>query len=68
MANIIILCGGSLSVFQQKVLNRILSDSQIVVSAALIDARPRPSFMKRFKKNLKRGRGGYMLIMFFLRK
>lgn len=65
MASIIILCGGSLTVFHQEVLNRIISDSQIVVSAALIDARPRPSFMKRFKKNLKRGRGGYMLIMLF---
>ena len=62
---IIILCGGSLTVFQQEVLNRIMSDSQIVVSATLIDARPGLSFMKRFKKNLRRGRGGYMLIMFF---
>ena len=65
MVRIIILCGEFLTVFQQAVLDRILSDSRIVASAALIDSRPGLSFMKRFKKNLKRGRGGYMLIMFF---
>ena len=61
----IILCGGALSVFHQKVIQSIMDEPQISVSAVLIDARPRASFKKRFKKNLKRGRGGYMLIMFF---
>ena len=65
MVRIIILCGEYLTVFQQEVLDHILSDPQIVVSAALIDARPGLSFMNRFMKNLKRGRGGYMLVMFF---
>ena len=65
MTKIIILCGKSLTVFQQKVIQSIMDESQIIVSAVLIDARPKPSFKKRFKKNLKRGRGGYMLIMFF---
>lgn len=64
MIRIIVLCGGSLTVFQQKVIESIMNEPQIAVSAALIDARPRASFKKRFKKNLKRGRGGYMLIMF----
>lgn len=65
MVRSIILCGEYLNAFQQKVLNSILNDSRIVVTGVLIDARPGLSFMKRFKKNLKRGRGGYMLIMFF---
>lgn len=65
MVRSIILCGKYLNVFQQEVLNSILNDSQIVVTGVLIDVRPRLSFMKRFKKNLKRGRGGFMLIMFF---
>ena len=62
---IIILCGESLPVFQQKVIQSILCESRIIVSAILIDSRPGASFIRRFKKNLKRGRGGYMLIMFF---
>lgn len=66
MVKIIILCSGSLTVFQQEVIQSIMHESQISVSAALIDARPRASFKSRFKKNLKRGRGGYMLIMFFM--
>ena len=65
MARIIILCGKSLNTFQQKVIQSIMNESQISVSAVLIDARPGMSFKRRFKKNLKRGRGGYMLIMFF---
>ena len=65
MVRIIILCGGALNVFQQKVIQSIMDEPQINVSAVLIDSRPRASFRKRFKKNLKRGRGGYMLIMFF---
>lgn len=65
MVRIIFLCGGSLTVFQQKVIQSIMDEPQIIVPAVLIDARPGLSFRKKFKKNLKRGRGGYMLIMFF---
>lgn len=65
MVRTIILCGGTLNVFQQKVIQSIMDEPEIIVSAVLIDSRPRASFRKRFKKNLKRGRGGYMLIMFF---
>ena len=65
LTNIIVLCGGSLTAFQQKVIQSIMDEPQITVSAVLIDARSGMSFKKRFKKNLKRGRGGYMLIMFF---
>ena len=62
---IVILCSTSLDTFQQEVLRPILEDSTIEVATALIDSRPRPSIKKRFLKNLKRGRGGYMVIMLF---
>ena len=62
---IAILSSRTLDTFQQKVLQPIVEDSTIEVVAALIDVRPHPSIKKRFLKNLKRGRGGYMLIMLF---
>lgn len=60
---IVILSSTRLDSFQQKVLQPIVEDSAIEVVAALIDCHPHPSLKKRFIKNLKRGRGGYMLIM-----
>lgn len=60
-----ILCGTTLDTFQQEVIKPILADSSIEVATALIDCRPKPSAKKRFLKNLKRGRGGYMLVMLF---
>ena len=65
---IAILCGTTLDTFQQEVLRPIMEDDSIEIATALIDSRPRPSFKKRFLKNLKRGRGGYMLIMLFKRR
>lgn len=62
---IAILCSTCLDTFQQEVLKPILADPTIEVAGALIDCRPKPSLKKRFLKNLKRGRGGYMLIMLF---
>lgn len=62
---IAILCGTTLDTFQQEVIKPILADSAIEVVSALIDCRPKPSAKKRFLKNLKRGRGGYMLVMLF---
>ena len=65
---IAILCGTTLDTFQQEVLKPILEDSSIEVATTLIDCRPKPSAKKRFLKNLKRGRGGYMLVMLFKRR
>jgi folate-dependent phosphoribosylglycinamide formyltransferase PurN len=62
---IAILCGTGLDVFQQKVLQPIMDDPTIKIVGALVDCRPRPSLKKRFLKNLKRGRGGYMIVMLF---
>ncbi|MBR4390573.1 MAG: hypothetical protein IKT08_00490 [Bacteroidales bacterium] len=60
---IVILSGTGLDVFHQAVLKPILDNPTIEIVGAYIDGRPRPSLKKRFKKNLKRGRGGYMLVM-----
>lgn len=62
---IVILSSTTLDTFQQTVLQPIVEDSTIEVVATLIDVRPHPSLKKRFLKNLKRGRGGYMFIMLF---
>lgn len=62
---IAILCGTALDAFQQKVLQPIMDDPTIEIVGALVDCRPRPSLKKRFLKNLKRGRGGYMMVMLF---
>ena len=62
---IIILSSNSLDDFQQKVLQPIVDDSSIEIVGVLVDCRPRPSLKKRFLKNLKRGRGGYMIVMLF---
>lgn len=62
---IALMCSPSLDEFQQQALAPILEDRTIEVVEALIDCRPKPSAKKRFVKNLKRGRGGYMLVMLF---
>ena len=62
---IAILCSTGLDAFQQKVLQSIIDDPTIEIVGALVDCRPRPSLKKRFLKNLKRGRGGYIIVMLF---
>lgn len=62
---IVILSGTRLDTFQQKVLQPIIDDSTIEIVGVLIDCRPRPSLKRRFLKNLKRGRGCYMIVMLF---
>lgn len=48
-----------------KVINKISDDKNFQINLAIIDCRPKLSFRKKTKKNLKRGRGGYIIIMFF---
>ena len=47
-----------------KVINTILEDNNFKISLAIIDRRPKLSLKKRILKNIRRGRGGYILIMF----
>lgn len=60
---IALMCSPSLDEFQQRVLVPILEDNTIEIVEALIDCSPKQSVKNRFLKNLKRGRGGYMLVM-----
>lgn len=60
---IAILCGTGLDTFHQEVLRPIMADPSMEIAGVYVDSRPRPSLKKRFMKNLKRGRGGYMLVM-----
>lgn len=46
-------------------LTSILEDSNFRISFALIDCRPNLSIKKKLIKNLKKGRGAYILIMLF---
>ena len=61
---IAVLCSTGMGFFQQEVLKPILENTSMEIVGAYIDSRPRPSLKKRFLKNLKRGRGGYMIVMY----
>jgi len=60
---IVLLCSTGLDAFHQEVLKPVMEDASMGIVGAYIDSRPRPSLKKRFLKNWKRGRGGYMLVM-----
>ena len=47
-----------------KVINSVLEDKKFQISLAIIDCRPQMSFKKKVLKNIRKGRGGYILIMF----
>lgn len=60
-----ILTSPVISEINYKVLNSIIEDRNFQISLAIIDCRPKLSFKKKIVKNIKRGRGGYILIMGF---
>jgi folate-dependent phosphoribosylglycinamide formyltransferase PurN len=61
--NIGILTDESLSDFRLQTLKPILEDRSFLIKLAIIDTRPKKSLKQKLLKNLKRGRGGYMLVM-----
>lgn len=63
MIKIGLLASSSLSDFRIKTLKPILADNNFLIKVAIIDKRPKLSIKQKFKKNLKRGRGGYIIIM-----
>jgi folate-dependent phosphoribosylglycinamide formyltransferase PurN len=69
---IALLCDQGLSDFQQRVLATIFELENHVVCVGVVDHRKRPSPLKKLKRNLRKGRGGYVLVMawnqFFGRK
>lgn len=66
------LASQSVSESKQRCLEDLFSDSDCEVVHVFVDDRPGLTFKKKLRKNFKRGRGGYMLIMawqsFFGRK
>jgi methionyl-tRNA formyltransferase len=60
-----LLAGNRLSDFRISTLKSILEDQSFSISLAIIDSRPEKSIRQKLLKNLKRGRGGYILVMAF---
>lgn len=65
MMNIGLLTSISLSEFRLNTLLPILGDNNFSIRVAIIDNRTKKSLKQKLKKNIKRGRGGYILIMAF---
>ncbi len=63
MLKIGLLASGSLSDFRLKTLKPVVEDENFLIKFAVIDKRPGLKLHQKLKKNLKRGRGGYILIM-----
>jgi folate-dependent phosphoribosylglycinamide formyltransferase PurN len=61
--NIAVLCGAELDGFQRAVLESVLGQEEHRVRACMVDVRPPPSALERLRTNLRRGRGGYVLVM-----
>jgi folate-dependent phosphoribosylglycinamide formyltransferase PurN len=59
-----LLLSHSLSPLSIKMLDYFFNQEKHHISVCIIDDRPPKSLYKKIKKNLKRGRGGYILIMF----
>jgi len=58
-----ILTSNSLSEFRLKTLQLILADKSFEIKVALIDKRTKKSLKQKILKNIKRGCGGYIIIM-----
>lgn len=60
--NILLLTGKRLSSFKYQVLETLLASNH-KIAGCLVDDRPKPSLPHRLRSNLRKGRGGYTLIM-----
>jgi folate-dependent phosphoribosylglycinamide formyltransferase PurN len=58
-----LLTSTGLSEFRQKSLAPILADNNLEVEVAIVDVRPKKTLKQKIRKHLKRGRGGYIIIM-----
>lgn len=60
---VVLLCSPGLSGFQRAVLESLLADEAIDVRACAIDTRRRPGAREKLARNLRQGRGGYVVVM-----
>ncbi|MES2590519.1 MAG: formyltransferase family protein [Bacteroidota bacterium] len=65
MIKIGILTSSGLSEFRVNSLKPILEDKECIIKVAIVDKRPKKTLKQKLKKNIKRGRGGYIVVMFF---
>lgn len=59
---IILLCNSNLSSFDQQVLRYIEQHNELKIIGMLINTKPKPGIWQRVKRELRRGRGGYVLV------
>jgi methionyl-tRNA formyltransferase len=59
---VLVLCGPRLDDFQRSVLRHVIHGSH-VICGCLVDCQDDPSLTARLLENLRRGRGGYVLVM-----
>ena len=59
---ILLLCDSVLSAFDLSVLDEICRHSQLQIVGAVINAKQKPGAMQRVKRELRRGRGGYVIV------
>lgn len=58
-----LLTGPNINEFRLNTLKPILNDPDFSIRLAIVDDRPGDSMIKKLQKNIKRGRGGFVLIM-----
>lgn len=59
---IILLCNSYLTAFDQNVLRHIRENAELSIVGMLINIKGKPGTLKRVKRELRKGRGGYVLI------
>ncbi|MCT4639879.1 MAG: formyltransferase family protein [Bacteroidales bacterium] len=58
-----LLSSGTISEYRLQTLKPVFEDNNMSIELVIVDDRPKKSIKQKIKKNFKRGRGGYMLIM-----
>jgi folate-dependent phosphoribosylglycinamide formyltransferase PurN len=58
-----LLASKNMSKFVLNTLKPVFEDKNMQVALVIIDSRPKLTLKQKIKKNFKRGRGGYMLVM-----
>jgi len=59
---IIVLCNSHLSSFDQRVLHHIRQHDELNIIGILINTKRKPGTVQRIKRELRKGRGGYVLV------
>lgn len=63
--NIIITCEKTLTAFRLKVLESLFESKKHKILACIVDDRSHKTSLQRLRKHIKKGRGGYVLVMAF---